>query len=81
MESQLCYLGDQHAILSAVRDLIDKAQQSIVLQMYLFARNGDQTLLLPRDGAFPYAETVAGWLIARKQHSPSLLIVVLLRCV
>ena len=78
MESQLCYLGDQHAILSAVRDLIDKAQQSIVLQMYLFARNGDQTLLLPRDGAFPYAEAVAGWLIARKQHSPSLLIVVLL---
>lgn len=78
MESQLCYLGDQHAILSAVRDLIEKAEQSIVLQMYLFASNGDQTLLLPRDGAFPYAETVAGWLIARKRQSPSLVTVVLL---
>ena len=78
MDSQLIYLGDPHAILSAVRDLIDKAEQSIVLQMYLFAGNGDQTLLLPRQGAFPYADTVARWLIERKRQSPSLQIVVLL---
>jgi hypothetical protein len=64
----LCYLGNQHAILSALRDLIEAAEHSIVLQMYLFAANGDQTLLLPREGAFPYADTVAGWLVEKKQR-------------
>ena len=66
--SMLCYLGNQHAILSALRDLIEAAEHSIVLQMYLFAANGDQTLLLPREGAFPYADTVAGWLVEKKQR-------------
>ena len=74
----LCYLGNQHAILSALRDLIEAAEHSIVLQMYLFAANGDQTLLLPREGAFPYADTVAGWLVEKKQRRPQITIVVLL---
>lgn len=78
MTSGLAYIGDSHGILAACRDLIDAAESCIVLQMYLFAQNGDQTLLLPRPGAFPYAETVAGWLIEKKRQRPELPIVVLL---
>lgn len=78
MTSRLAYVGDSHGVLAACRDLIDAAEQSIVLQMYLFAQNGDQTLLLPRPGAFPYAETVARWLIEKKRARPALCIVVLL---
>lgn len=78
MTPGLAYIGDSQAILSACRDLIDAAESCIVLQMYLFAQNGDQTLLLPRPGAFPYAETVAGWLIEKKRQRPGLPIVVLL---
>lgn len=78
MTSGLAYIGDSHALLAACRDLIDAAESCILLQMYLFAQNGDQTLLLPRPGAFPYAETVAGWLIEKKRQRPELPIVVLL---
>lgn len=78
MSSQLVYLGDRHAILSALRDLIEAAEQSIVLQMYLFAASGDQTLLLPRPESFPYAETVARWLVEKKRKQPAVEIVVIL---
>lgn len=78
MTSQLGYLGDRHAILSAVYQLITAAQQSIILQMYLFAASGDQTLLLPREGSFPYAHTVARWLREKKQRDPQVIIVVIL---
>ncbi len=76
--TQLLYLGDRHAILSALRDLIDAAEHSILLQMYLFAASGDQTLLLPRPDSFPYAETVAQWLVAKKQRHKNVSIVVIL---
>ncbi|WP_437592234.1 phospholipase D-like domain-containing protein [Sorangium sp. So ce1000] len=78
MSSGLAYIGDSHGILSACRDLIEAAERSVVLQMYLFAANGDQTTLLPRPGAFPYADTVADWLIAKKRARPGVTVVVIL---
>lgn len=78
MSSGLAYIGDPHGVLAAVRDLIDAAEESIVLQMYLFAKNGDQTLLLPREGAFPYADAIADWLIAKKRARPGMPVVVIL---
>lgn len=48
------------------------------MQMYLFSADGHQTLLLPRDSCFPYADTVANWLIDRKRARPGLEIVVIL---
>lgn len=72
------YIGDSHRLLATVRELIAAAERAIVLQMYLFAANGDQTLLLPREGAFPYADTVADWLIAKKRACPHVAIVVVL---
>lgn len=76
--SRILYVSDRHAILSAFRDAIEAAEHSILLQMYLFARNGEQTLLLPRPGSFPYANTVARWLIEKKKLRPKLPIVVVL---
>ncbi|WP_437969964.1 phospholipase D-like domain-containing protein [Sorangium sp. So ce260] len=78
MSSGLAYIGDSHGILSACRDLIEAAERSIVLQMYLFAANGDQTTLLPRPGAFPYADTVADWLIAKKRAQPDVTVAVII---
>jgi hypothetical protein len=78
MSTHLAYVGDCHGVLSACRDLIFAARESVIVQMYLFTHNGDQTLLLPRDGAFPYAETVAGWLVERKRALPNLSIAVVL---
>ncbi|MFO0579338.1 MAG: phospholipase D-like domain-containing protein [Polyangia bacterium] len=78
MSSALAYVGDSQGILASFRALIDAAEQSIVLQMYLFAQNGDQTLLLPRPGAFAYAQTVADWLIEKKRANPAMPIVVIL---
>lgn len=78
MSSCVAYVGSRAGVLAALRDLIADARQSVVLQMYLFARNGDQTLLLPRPGAFPYADAVAQLLIDKKRSSPSVSIVVIL---
>ncbi|MCS6901893.1 MAG: phospholipase D-like domain-containing protein [Myxococcales bacterium] len=78
MSTGVAYLGDSRAILAACRDLIEAAEHSIVLQMYLFASDGDQTMLLPRGGTFPYADTVAGWLIEKKRQHPQVEIAVIL---
>lgn len=78
MSGELGYVGDPHGVLSACRDLIEAAESSVVLQMYLFAENGDQTLLLPRPGAFPYARTVAAWLVEKRRARPDVPVVVLL---
>ncbi len=78
MSTTLSYVGDPHALLSAVCELIDEAREGLVLQMYLFAHNGDQTLLLPRDGAFPYAATVAERLATKARSHPTMPIVVVL---
>jgi phosphatidylserine/phosphatidylglycerophosphate/cardiolipin synthase-like enzyme len=72
------YVGDPHGVLAACLDLIRAAEESLVLQMYLFAENGDQTLLLPREGAFPYAALVADRLIEKKRGRPDLPMVVVL---
>lgn len=78
MSTGIAYLGDSHAILAACRDLIEAAEESILLQMYLFASDGDLSTLLPRPGSFPYADTVAGWLIEKKRRCPKVSIVVIL---
>jgi phosphatidylserine/phosphatidylglycerophosphate/cardiolipin synthase-like enzyme len=72
------YVADAAAIAQTVRDLIEAARSSIVLQMYMFAGNGETEALCRREGAFPYARTVAEWLVARRQRSPELDIVVVL---
>jgi phosphatidylserine/phosphatidylglycerophosphate/cardiolipin synthase-like enzyme len=72
------YVRDAAAVLDAFSNLIDAAEHNIILQMYLFARNGDQTTLLHRPGAEAHAELLADRLIARKQARPDLPIVVLL---
>lgn len=72
------YVADAAAIAQTFRDLIEAAQSSIVLQMYMFAGNGETEALRRREGAFPYARTVADWLVARRRRSPGLDIVVLL---
>lgn len=78
MSSGLAYVGDPDEALAALRELIEVAERSIVLQMYLFAANGDLTLLRPRPNAFAYADTVAGWLIEKKRARPDVDVVVLL---
>jgi phosphatidylserine/phosphatidylglycerophosphate/cardiolipin synthase-like enzyme len=78
VSSGIAYIGDSHGVLSACRDLVEAAERSVVLQMYLFAANGDQTTLLPRPGAFPYADTVADWLIAKKRARPDVTVAVIL---
>ena len=76
--SPVAYVADAAAIAQTFRDLIEAARSSIVLQMYMFAANGETEALRLREGAFPYARTVAGWLVARRQRSPEIDIVVLL---
>lgn len=72
------YVHGAGGVLDAFSRLIDTAEHSVVLQMYLLARNGDQTTLLPRRGAEPHADLLADRLIARKRADPSLPIVVIL---
>lgn len=78
LPSPVGYVADAAAIAQTFRDLIEAARSSIVLQMYMFAGNGETEALRRREGAFPYARTVAEWLVARRQRSPDLDIVVLL---
>ncbi len=74
----MTYVRGAAEVLEAFSRLIDAAERSIILQMYLLARNGDQTTLLPRPGAEPHAELLADRLIARKRARPELPIVVIL---
>ena len=72
------YVADAAAIAQTIFDLIESARSSIVLQMYMFAGNGETEMLLEQPDAFPYAHAVAGWLVDKKQRSPELDIVVVL---
>ncbi len=72
------YVADAAAIAQTIHDLIASARRSIVLQMYMFAGNGETEMLRERPGAFAYAHTVAGWLVERKRRAPELDIVVVL---
>ncbi len=74
----MTYVAGAAGVLAAFRDLIASAEHGIVMQMYLLARNGDQTTLLPRDGAEPHADELAACLITKKRASPDLPIVVIL---
>jgi len=76
--SHVGYVADAAAIAQTFRDLIEAARSSIVLQMYMFAGNGETEALRRREGIFPYARTVAEWLVARRERSPELDIVVVL---
>jgi phosphatidylserine/phosphatidylglycerophosphate/cardiolipin synthase-like enzyme len=76
--SPVGYVADAAAIAQTFRDLIEAARSSIVLQMYMFAGNGETEALRRREGVFPYARTVAEWLVARRERSPELDIVVVL---
>ena len=76
--SPVGYVSDAAAIAQVVHDLIEGARSSIVLQMYMFAGNGETEMLRRRDGVFPYAHTVARWLIDRRARSPELPIAVVL---
>ena len=71
-------MADTPTILAELERLIDAAEQQIVLQMYLFAADGQLELLLPRPGSPPHAETVAGWLIEKKRRKPEVSMVVIL---
>lgn len=55
-KADVAYVGDPEGVAQSMFELIPMAQESIVLQMYLFAGNGHTVTLRPRDGAFPYAQ-------------------------
>ncbi len=78
VEAQLAYIGDHRRLLQGVFELIQMARHSIVLQMYLFMANGQATTIQPLANAFPKADTIAGWLIAKKRKNPAIKIVVIL---
>lgn len=74
----MTYVAGAAGVMTAFRDLINSAEHSIVMQMYLLARNGDQTTLLPRPHAEPHADELVACMIAKKRARPALPIVVLL---
>lgn len=78
MTARAAYIRDAAGVLDAMGELIDVARSSIVLQMYLFAANGQLSLVLPRAGAAAHADLVADWLIAKRRRFPALPIAVVL---
>jgi len=76
--SSVRYLADTEDILCEIKSLIERAEQHIVLQMYLFARNGDLSVLLPRERAARHAELVAHWLLDKRRRAPEIPIVLIL---
>ena len=76
--SPVAYAGDPRTLQQTLYELIEAAEESIVLQMYLFAADGQLSLVRSVPGAFPHAEVVAGWLLDRHRRDPHLTIAVLL---
>ena len=76
--SRAAYVRDAAGVLAAIGELIDAAEASIVLQMYLFAANGQLALVQPRDGAAAHAGVVCDWLIDKRRRHPAMPIVVVL---
>lgn len=76
-EMSILYLASPRARARAVQSLIHSAQRNIIVQMYLFAGSGELRTLRPVL-SFPWAATVADWLIARKRMCPDLDITVIL---
>jgi phosphatidylserine/phosphatidylglycerophosphate/cardiolipin synthase-like enzyme len=77
-ESLIAYAGDPHTLQQTLYELVQIAEESIVLQMYLFASDGHLSLVRPRPGSFPHAEVVAGWLLEKRRTRPEVTIAVLL---
>jgi phosphatidylserine/phosphatidylglycerophosphate/cardiolipin synthase-like enzyme len=78
MAEDVRYVADCEAILREFRTLIEAAEHSIILQMYLFAANAELEVLLPRRDAPAHAELVAGWLLEKRRRHPDLPIAVIL---
>lgn len=76
--SPVAYAGDPHTLQQTIHELIAMAEESIVLQMYLFASDGHLSLVRPCAGAFAHAEVVADWLIEKRRRDPGVTIAVLL---
>ncbi len=76
--ARLAYVGEPRQLAQCLHELIAQARESVVLQMYLFAADGHLGLLQPGEGRFPYARTVADWLIDKKRRHPRVTVVVLL---
>jgi len=76
--SPVAYVCDPAALLQSFFDLIDAAQECVVLQMYLLAGNHELVLLLPRTGAFPWAAALTDRLIAKRRRDPHVEVVVIL---
>lgn len=72
------YLAGAEAVTREMCALIDAARAQIVLQMYLFARNGELEVLLPRAGAPAHAAVVAERLLAKRRDAPEVEIAVVL---
>lgn len=77
MKRDVFYVSSPARRARVLKSLIFSAEESIILQMYLFAANGELRTLQPVAGP-PWAEVVADWLIQRKAEKPGLKIIVLL---
>lgn len=78
MSDLLGYAGDPRSLSQTLYELIEMADESVVLQMYLFAADGHLATVRPRPGAFPHAETVAAWLLDKRRRRPDVTVAVLL---
>ncbi|MCB1155939.1 MAG: hypothetical protein KDK45_00440 [Leptospiraceae bacterium] len=58
--------------------MIQSARENIILQMYLFSGNGELRTLQMIEKAYPWAHTVAKWLIEKKRQIPEIQIIVIL---
>ena len=71
-------VSDAAAIAQTIVNLIESARSSIVVQMHLFAGNGETEKLPRAPTRFRTRSPVASWLADRRRRSPDLDIVVLL---
>lgn len=77
MKRDVLYVSTAHKRARVLKHLIGCARTNIILQMYLFAASGELRTLRPVPG-FPWAKTVADWLIAKKRRHPAVEIIVVL---
>ena len=72
------YVATPEQRADALKSLIEEAQESICLQMYLLAGNEELTTLCSRPNMPPWSHTFAQWLIDKQQQNPDMPIVVIL---
>lgn len=78
MKRNIVYLKNPKHRIRAIQHLISIAQESIIIQMYLFAGNGELQTLQFVDGLYPYVREISEWLIEKKKKFPDIKIIVLL---